>query len=197
MPRLQDLHQAMRRSGLDRCRFPYVRNGVQFDVFFFADKDPFGLMFGLVGSRWAFSVDVLPGYRVETRLDRETYDGLVRALRLKFDPERPFSPAAFFRDLNENIPHDVRREDAPRPEDVARYRRDVDEADKVYFVRWRAHSVEGNTGHVTRRNLEKTRILLGEAVYEVCRENDISSVWSDVEHDRSDRWRDELRPMYG
>ena len=60
LDRLRGLHGAMRDYGIDRCTFPFERNGERFHVFFFTDRDPFGLMFGHVSGQFSFSVDVLP-----------------------------------------------------------------------------------------------------------------------------------------
>ena len=196
LDRLRGLHRAMGGCGLDRCTFPFARNRARFHVFFFTDRTPFGLMFGLVGGQFSFSVDVLRGYRIDTRLDRETYDGLFDALGLTYDPNRPFRPADFFGDLNRAIPQRVTPHHEPSPHDVARYCRDVEEADKIYFVAWRPN--EGKqAGNVTEHNLHKTRVLLGEDAHTNCRIYNISSVWSDNPRKRSEQWKRELRLLEG
>ncbi len=136
--RLCLLHQSMNVRRIGRCGFPFHRNHKKFDVFFFADMKPYELMFGLVRGQWSFSVKVLEGYRVKTWLG-DDYDGLCKALDLKHDPSNPFRPADFFKDLNRVVPSEISRDSEVEPQDVARYCRGVEEADKIYLVGWRPH----------------------------------------------------------
>ena len=65
LDRLRGLHGAMRDYGIDRCTFPFERNGERFHVFFFTDRDPFGLMFGHVSGQFssrAIPQQVTPGH---------------------------------------------------------------------------------------------------------------------------------------
>lgn len=59
---------------------------------------------------------------------------------------------------------------------LARYHRDVEEADKVYFERFLPHN--GINSNASEPNLDKTRRLLGEEIYRACRERNISSCWT-------------------
>ena len=174
---LRLLHRSMNARRIDRCRFPFHRNHKEFDVFFFAGMEPYELMFGLVGGRWSMLVKVLEGYRVDTRLGKEDYAKLCEALGLKYDPNNRFRPKDFFEDLNRAIPREVSRSSEVKPQDVARYFRNVKEADKIYFAGWRSHQ-DPEVRDVTERNLEKTRRLLGEDAYRRCLKYRISSAWT-------------------
>ena len=188
LDRLCLLHQSMNVSGIDRCRFPFHRNHKRFDVFFFADMEPpYELMFGLVRGQWSFSVKVAEGYRVKTQLGDDYY-GLCKALDLKFDPNNRFRPVDFFKDLNRVVPSEISRDNEVEPQDVARYCRDVEEADKNYFVGWRLHR-DPEVRDVTERNLEKTRRLLGEDAYLHCREHRISTAWTDDPKKATGSWK--------
>ena len=189
LDRLPGLHQDMRRQGVERCKFPFARNHARFQVIFLADQVPYVLMFGLVGGQLSFSVDVLQGYRINPGLEKDVYLELVRALGLQFDRDRPFYPAAFFEDLNLAIPRRIAPANITEPHDIARHCRDVEDADKTYFLTWQEH---GKTKHVTDQNLMKTRALLGVAAYEHCRKHNISTVWTDDPNRANRHWRQQL-----
>lgn len=184
---LRLLHRSMKARCIVRCRFPFHRNHKEFDVFFFADMEPYELMFGLVGDRWSMTVKMLEGYRVDTWLG-ENYDKLCKALGLKYDPNNPFRPKDFFEDLNRAIPREASRGREVKPQDVARYLSNVEEADKIYFSGWRPHQ-DPEVRDVTERNLEKTRLLLGEDAYRLCLKHRISSAWSADCRKASDNWK--------
>ena len=194
LDRLPLLHRAMRRANLDRCTFRFVRKPAVFDVFFFTDRTPFGLMFGLVGGQWSFSVDVHPGYRVCTRLEKRVYRELCEVLGLTPDPDRPFRPAIFFEELNGQFPKTVTQDNEAKPQDIARYRRDVEEAEKKYFLAWRPHR-DRNVSKVTKHNLRKTRELLGEQAYVICRDENISTVWTDDPNKSNEMWKSQLQAL--
>ena len=187
LDRLCLLHQSMNVCRIGRCGFPFRRNHKEFDVFFFADMKPYELMFGLVGGQWSFSVKVLEGYRVNTWLGDDYY-GLCKALDLEHDPNNTFRPVDFFKDLNLKVPSEISRDSEVEPQDVARYCRDIEEADKIYFVGWRPHP-DPEVRDVTKRNLEKTRRLLGEVAYLRCREYRISTAWTDDPEKANGSWR--------
>ncbi|MCS7465006.1 DUF6037 family protein [Paenibacillus doosanensis] len=57
------------------------------------------------------------------------------------------------------------------------YRKDVEEADKIYFMGWLDKTISGNKA--TPNNLEKTRLLLGQDAYVRCKAKNVSSRWTD------------------
>ena len=189
MSRLRLLHQVMKARHNNRCQFPFHRNCKKFDVLFFADKIPYELMFGLVGDRFSFKVRVSEDYRIDPRLDRDDYRRLCKALDLEYNPDNPFRPAYFFEDLNNNIPNEISQDNEVKPQDVARHYPSIEEADKIYFVRWLQHLNPKIQWDVTEHNLEKTRRLLGEDIYLHCKERRISTVWTDDPQRANDSWR--------
>ncbi|WP_269919649.1 DUF6037 family protein [Mycobacterium sp. Z3061] len=56
------------------------------------------------------------------------------------------------------------------------YRKNVEEANKIYFVRWLDNNKTGK--RVSAENLEKTRKLLSYEAYLMCKTRNISSCWS-------------------
>lgn len=88
--------------------------------------------------------------------------------------------ALFLRLLSENSPRQSTRQGVDYTE-LRRYLpyRHVDEEDKIYFCGWNDHQKDRRQA----RNFDKTEFFLGKAVAEYCRENNISSLWSDIPRD--------------
>ena len=189
--RLRLFHREMEKCGICRRRFPFRRNHKELDVLFFTDMEPYELMFGLVGGQWSMTVKILEGYRVNILLGKDDYAKLCEALGLKYGPNNRFRPKDFFEDLNRAIPRELSLSSEVKPQDIARYSRNIEEADKVYFAGWRPHHDPG-VRDVTERNLEKTRLLLGEDAYRRCLKHRISSAWTADRRRASDDWK---RPM--
>ncbi len=174
---LVPLYKDMRAKQLERIRFDYRHGRVSFDVYFFVDGSPYLLLFGARGYNVAFEVTVERGFEINPRMSGDDYKALCAALGLEYDPEHPFSPKAFFETFSGHIPASVPANHSVRPQDVVRFRRDVEEASKVYFCGWRDNTVRGD--NVTEKNLLKTRELLGQKAYERCKAKNISSCWTD------------------
>lgn len=174
---LATLYKDMRAKKLERIRFDYRHGRVSFDVYFFIDGSPFVLLFGARGYNVAFEVNVERGFEINPRMSSDDYKALCAALGLVYDPDKPFSPKAFFETFSKHIPTAVPTNHAVRPQDVVRFRRDVEEADKVYYCGWRDNTVRGET--VTEKNLRKTRELLGQKAYERCKAKNLSTCWTD------------------
>jgi hypothetical protein len=175
---LNPLFQSMKNACIDRYQFEYQHGKGLFDVFFFTDESPFVLLFGARGTQFCFEVFVYPGFEISTKMSSQDYRELCNFLELKFDPENPFSPFAFFSQFNKNIPHniDVKRRILQTYE-IAQYRCEIEDKNKVYFCGWRNNKLRNET--VTHSNLRKTKMLLGNHAYIVCKEKNISSCWTD------------------
>ncbi|AMP75132.1 DUF6037 family protein [Ralstonia solanacearum] len=175
---LAPLYKDMRAKKLERIRFDYRHGRVSFDVFFFIDGSPYQLLFGARGYNVAFEIDVEKGFKIVPRIkDEDAYKALCNALGLVFNPGNPFSPKAFFEDFSGHIPDAVPADHEVRPQDVVRFRRDVEEAHKVYFCGWHDNTLRKE--HVRPKNLRKTRELLGQKMYEFCKAKNMSSCWTD------------------
>ncbi|MGZ9785443.1 DUF6037 family protein, partial [Bacillus pseudomycoides] len=139
---LIQLYQTMKSQGINRYKFDFTFNKVTFDVFFFIDESPFKLMFGAKLRNFYFELDVNPGFNISTYLG-EKYNELCEVLGLEYDPDNPFKSRRFFEAFNQRIPVTININNQPQPHDVARYRRDVEEADKIYFLGWLNHEKTG------------------------------------------------------
>lgn len=173
----------MREDGVDRTIFSYRNNQARLDVVFLVDETPYVLLIGARGViPYSFELPVLPGYRVPL-LFNEHLKPLMDALGVRPNPDSPFRTSLFLEDLNRHIPATVNARDLPTDLLVRRASAsDVEEADKVYFVGWVAHS-DGR--RVSPQNLDKTRRILGAATADRCRRSNVSTRWSAVSAERS------------
>ena len=174
---LAKLYKSMVTQQIERYRFEYKAGKAVFDVFFFIDENPFVLLFGVKAANFSFELDVEKGFNIDPQLDRETYKKLCEALGLEYDPDNPFKPFNFFKEFNNFIPQSAVIAQKAEPHDVANYRSDVEEADKIYFLKWRDNTKRGE--NVQWENLQKTKKLLGEKAYLRCKQKNISSCWAD------------------
>jgi hypothetical protein len=174
---LASLYRSMRSQHFDRYKFRYRHGRVIFEVLFFIDTQPFELLFGSLGANFALKVNVRPGFVIDAYLDEDDYNKLCEVLGLTPDPNNRFSTTAFFADFNERIPGRATPAGVPRPHDVAVYRRNVEDAHKIYFCGWHDNTVRGE--NVTEKNLDKTLKLLGLKAHDFCKRRNTSSCWTD------------------
>lgn len=171
------VYKGMKAQNIERYRFRYKHNSVIFDVFFIIDENPFKLLFGVVGDNFAFDLAVEKGFQINPIVPNKTYSGLCTVLGIKYNPNNRFSTLAFFQEFNRNIPNRVDKKQKAKAYQLARFYPNVEEADKIYFVRWLNH--DGIKSNVSPENLEKTKHLLGYKYYEYCSSRNISSCWTD------------------
>lgn len=179
MEGLRALHISMHAQGMDRYRFEYAYGQAHFDVIFLADEVPYILLLGLRGGSIAFEFEVTADYIVQSvYMDRGDYQTLVRLLGIKYDPSSTFRPAHFLEWVDRAAPAVALPAHRPKPADVARFRREVEESEKIHFLKWQHYP--GGIRGPTEENLAKTRKLLGFRYYKICRERRISSCWTDI-----------------
>jgi len=104
---------------------------------------------------------------------------LVEALGTGADSGQPLRGSHFLQEIDAKLPHMVSARDKATPADVVRVVRDVEDADKVHFVRFIPHARDGQR-HVTEANLAKPRRLRGQAVHAWCLRNNVSTGWTDI-----------------
>lgn len=126
-------------------------------------------------------VSIDENFTIPSSLSYEDY--IVLADYLGFTPSRtnPFKPNNFFEQFDNYIPtHHTRTPAISEMISVVSAKRNVADADKIYFVRWRRNS-DGE--HVSNGNYIKTCSIVGEEAANILRENNISSCWSDIPQD--------------
>lgn len=170
---LYSLYKDMKQKDENYASFIYRINSVEFDIFFDIFNQPFKLIFLQQHSNFRFGLDVEQGFEINPKLDKETYNKLVKILNIKYDPDNKFSPFKFFLEFNKKIP--LALKDKVKKERVYQaYYQDVEEADKIYYkgkIEW--NKLPDSKNSVTERNLFKTRILFPE-LYDTCKRNNIS-----------------------
>jgi len=176
---LKNLYKSMKNQSIDRCRFEYVNGKGKFDVFFFIDENPFILLFGAKGANFSFEIEVKNGFIIKPEFEEEIYYKLIEFLGVKSNKGNPFKPFNFFLDFNNKIPSTINASNKAKPHETIVYRKDVEEAKKIYFLQWRNNNTSGD--NVSKDNLEKTKKLLSVKAYERCKSKNISSCWTDIE----------------
>lgn len=176
---LKNLYGDMKRQNIDRYRFTYTYGDGTFDVFFFIDEAPFILLFGARGKNFSFEIEVKKGFRIEVHFDKDIYYKLIDFLKIKSSSKTPFNPGRFFVDFNKHIPKTANVNNIPKPQQIIVYRNDIEEADKLYFLKWRDNTIRGEK--VSEENLHKTRKILGHQAYKICKSKNLSSCWTDDE----------------
>jgi hypothetical protein len=170
------LYKNMKLQSIEKCRFEYQNKKGKFDVFFFIDEDPFILLFGAKGGNFSFEVDVHKGFKIEPKFEKEIYYKLIKFIEIMSNKDDLFKPFNFFVDFNQKIPKQISKSNLVKPHQLIKYRKDVEEANKIYFLKW----LNNTNGHkVTIENLNKTKQILGKRAYEICKKKNISSCWTD------------------
>lgn len=187
MNELRPLLNSMVNQGIQRCVFPYERNGVRFSVVFTRESGendrPLALLFGATGANpFAFMFYGTLDLNFDAFLENEEYRGLCAILGLNYDPARPFSTSAFLRNFADSgqIPNGANPLVVPEPHQVPAPARFVEHAERPYFHGWRQLPV----GHrVSDSNYRRTLFSFGLAYAEYCRHQRISSCWTAVERE--------------
>lgn len=173
---LKPLYSNMMQQGIERAKFSVQINKVIFEIIYFIDSVPNSLAIGVRNENFYFEVNVQKNFHVSAYLGKN-YGEICRVLGLTPNKSNPYSPTKFFNELNQGIPIRINKNNIPLPEQIAPYRSDVEEADRIYFKGWKPHS--SNSGNVTDKNLKKTRLWLGEEAYQMCKKKNTSSCWTD------------------
>lgn len=175
------LHKSMQRQRKEIERVVVTYNNVQFDCIFDMGHNP---EFLLAASGTTFA----RVYKIEHNSENEyvcympyrDYMELRSILNLNPNSAEPFSSSKFLCYIDKHLPAEA----SPvlvSPAIVAKARKDyisdTDYKEGFLFRRWLPHEGQNN-GHVTAQNLEKTRLLLGDAISSYCAKNDVSAQWT-------------------
>ncbi len=170
----------MKGHGKKQDKFSFQYNNVSFDVIFLMDRDPYELLFGVRDHNFTFVLKMHKGFKLEVIPDKVFYR-LCEILNLK-PGKGSFTSWEFLKYFALKIPQHYSGKKI-HPHEIALYKQNkIEEADKIYFKEWRLHNTDGRHA----RNLEKTRELLGDEAYRICRDNNISSCWSNHREDYTD-----------
>lgn len=170
---LSYLIHSMHSNNKSMEQFNVVYANVRFDIILCIDKIPYEILIGAINHNWSCILYMKKGYIVE--MSDDDYYNLCNILNLNWNEDH-FSSIIFLKYIAERSPSCISN-NYPIPSTVARIRnnRDVDEADKIYFVGWNNHIQD----HRKARNFDKTEEFLGLNIANYCRMHNISSMWSD------------------
>lgn len=124
--------------------------------FFLINENPFKLLFGLIGGNFALDLDVERGFRINPKIPKYKYYKLCEILEIEYNPTNPFSLSAFFREFNFKIPKIAYKDQKAQAHQVARYYRNLEEADKIYFFGWRDNNAYGT--NVSAKLLNRIKV---------------------------------------
>lgn len=173
LEKLRYLHQLMTSVRLTRVYFDCNVMQIKLDVAFVAEQNLFRLFLGRQGV-WV-SVPVMPGYQVNPVLPYQDYLKLLKLLGAD-GQQGKFRSGAFFQELGEVLPQTAEPKMLLRPHIASQLFGYVDEPGKHFFYGFAENS---NSAEVSPKNLEKTRFLLGQEAYVLCKKMNLSSRWTD------------------
>ncbi|EOP32245.1 MULTISPECIES: DUF6037 family protein [Bacillus] len=173
---LEPLYQSMRAQKMTRTKFKITINKAIFSIIYFIDSKPHKLAIGIHAKNVFFEIPVNKGFTIKAYIDKH-YKDVYEALGLSPNSTNPFSSRAFFEEINKRIPTTTNPGNTPKPRDVIYFRKDVEEAEKIYFFGWKDNDIRGEK--LSDENLHKTRQLLDEKAYIMCKTYNISSRWTD------------------
>lgn len=179
MDGLARLHASMQAIDLTRAKFRVRHNHLTFAGLFLADVTPYELALACLGHDFVLIFNASTAYEVSAYLG-EQYGALARALGTGAGSGNPLRSSDFLREIDAALPRTVTPGDRPTAADVVQVYRDVEEADKVHLCGWRDNTVRKE--RVSDTNLAKTRRLLGQDAYALCRRRNLSTCWTDDPH---------------
>ena len=178
MPRLAQLHQSMKAVQLVRMRFPLQHAHLSFMGIFLTDTHPkYQLGLACLSHNFTLLFDVDHHYDVVAYIhDETTRKALLNALN-QGGGGPAFRTGAFLQQVDNALPAKAQANHRATPADLVCFRRDVEDANKIYLCGWQDNNRLGK--NVTPENLDKTRSLIDEATYLWCIKYNISTCWTD------------------
>ncbi len=170
---------------IDKFEFSY--NKVDFEVIILTDHTPFQLLFGILDKNFSFILELRSGYQLSNLSNKDFY-ALCSILNLKPGKET-FTSSKFLKFFASCVPPHCSGKKV-QPHEIAWHKaKYVPESEKVYFCGWRTY---GQDSPHSAKNFEKTKEFLGESVYQFCKENNISSRWTDEPNKRKNYYSPNL-----
>lgn len=172
MYNIRNLYHDMRHKGKTQEKFSFKIKHITFEVIFLIERSPFELLIGVVGEQLAFTLEMGTGFKVPFLPD-DVFRTIRDLLRLNPSGE-PFTSFKFLRELDSSSPACCTTYRV-HPHEVARYKSDIPDENKIYFIGWNDHQLDKKDA----KNFPKTRKLMGDDVADFCEAHNISSRWSD------------------
>lgn len=172
---LEPLVKSMKRNNKSLEQFQFTYNKFIFDCILDIGASPFEIMLGISGKNFACILFVQDEFITE--MADEDYYNLRDILNLNWN-EHHFSSFLFLRILDSHFPSNCSPSPVPIEHIIPFRASQLSESEReegYIFAGWLPHKGKNN-GHA--RNINKTRLLLGNSVAEYCERNDISSKWT-------------------
>jgi predicted kinase len=173
LEKLKYLHQNMTSVRLTRVCFSATVAQIKLDVAFIAEQNLFRLFVGRQGA-WV-GVPIMPGYQLNPVLPYQDYLKLLKLMGAD-GQQGKFHSGAFFQELVDTLPQIVEPKLLLRPHIATQLFGYVDEPGKHFFA---GFAENPKSAEVSRKNLEKTKFLLGQEAYILCRKLNMSSRWTE------------------
>lgn len=167
----------MKANGIDKEHYRFDYNGFRFDVILSIVSNGYEILVAIHTHNWGCVLNMNNYFIVEMK--DEDYYNLRKLLHLDWNTNH-FNSSLFLRILSEKAPTHSSRAGVDYHE-LRQYLpyRHVEEENKIYFCGWNDHTKDKRTAH----NFDKTEFYLGKIVADYCRQNNISSLWSDIPRD--------------
>ena len=167
LDKLQNLYHSIKEHDKPYTTFKFIKNKIEFDIFYDISKVPHKLGFILIRSSFSMWIDVKSGFNISTYIEKNTLNELYNILGITSDPLNKFSTNSFFAEFNSKIPSIYKLPEKEIREYVAKYEYEIEEPNKLYYLKemsWR------NGGKRSLKNSEKTMLLYPE-LYETIKNN--------------------------
>ena len=177
----------MRNNNTDKEHYHFDYNGFRFDVILSIVQNGYEILTAIHTENWGCVLSMNNNYYVE--VPDNVYYSLRKILHLNWSTNH-FNSIVFLQLLSENSPKHSSGSGVDYTEirKFLPYRR-VDDAEKIYFCGWNDHIKDGRKAH----NFDKTEFFFGKRVADYCRNNNISSMWTDLIKDEkkyNDPWKE-------
>ncbi|WP_216372451.1 DUF6037 family protein [Francisella tularensis] len=175
---LKKLYISMKEKSIDIQRFLITHNNIDIDVTYSIRCNPHTLALTSLNKKRVFiCFEVKKGFNINCSLDNDSYKKLANLFNTNKNTFKPFLVNEFINQIKKEFPDKVSVNNLPTdPQTILRGRRDIEEADKIYFIGWTHHTNK----EFSQENLYKTTLAFGEDAKNYQIRNNASSRWSDI-----------------
>ncbi len=178
MENLKKLHQDMLVCDESTSAFTISISGKAFSCIFSALSFPYCLFLTTLSLKpKTIEFPINENYCTSNFIPKDTYKIIVDYLDFKYDPDNPFTPSKFLKEVNTSCPNKSNSK-APVSEvvRVASKSRNIPDDKRIYFCGWRRNPKEDS---VSEENFKKTKVIVDEQTAERFRVENVSSCWTD------------------
>ncbi len=159
LDKLQSLYRSIKEHDRTYTTFKFIKNKIEFDIFYDIGRTPHRLGFILIRSDFSMWIDVTNGFNISTYIEKSTLKKLYDILGITSDPTNKFSTNSFFAEFNSKIPTIYKATEKEICEYVAKNEYKIENPDNLYYLRempWYQNQKR------SLKNSEKTMVLYPE-----------------------------------